>query len=37
MHHFPSKFTEYLQTPVGRLRNFEAQWLIPQRPSVRAE
>ena len=29
MHHFPSKFTEYLQTPVGRLSNFEAHWLTP--------
>lgn len=40
MHHFPSKFSEYLQTPVGRLSNFEAHWLTPlphpRRPSVRA-
>lgn len=29
VHHFPSKVTECLQTPVGRLSNVEVHWLIP--------
>ena len=37
VHHFPSKISEYLQTPVGLLSNIEAQRSVPRRPSVYAE
>ena len=37
VHHFPSRISECLQTPVGLLSNVEAQRSVPRRPSVYAE